>query len=174
MESSRLQRGFCKKYTDGGEKAKQKEIDDHHNELIKEHLSQMPRDELVNLLTCLLPIVRLDAAENRYLVGAEVKKLVHKSDRVLVQTGGGFSEIGDHLNQYAIRESLVIWKAMTRHSLTFSEAITGMLLQNKADKRVITAFREEVSDDMDSLFIIVVSLYRTKHARRSSVKQALV
>lgn len=47
--------------------------------------------ELSSLAICLLPIANL--GDHRFLIGAEVKKIIVKKDKILVRTGGGFCTI---------------------------------------------------------------------------------
>ena len=48
----------------------------------KQLLRKMSVKELGILLSCLLPLAKID--EQRYLIGAEAKNLVVKKDRILV------------------------------------------------------------------------------------------
>jgi hypothetical protein len=76
----------------------------------KQLLAQMSIKELSSLACCLLPIANL--GDHRFLIGAESKKIIIKSDQVLLRTGGGFCTIEEHIKKYALSECLVIWRMM--------------------------------------------------------------
>ena len=118
----------------------------------------MSHTELVKIIACLLPIVRL--SEGRYLVGAEVKKLIKKTDRVLVQTGGGFSQLYEHLCAYAMREAIVIWKAMMKHNISYSQAIQGLLIQAKAKNETVRSFNDGLTTEIDDLFEVLITIFK--------------
>ena len=66
--------------------------------------------ELGALLCCLLPIAKV--GELKYMIGTEAKKIIVKSDKVLIRTGGGFMPLEEHINKYALSECLIIWRMM--------------------------------------------------------------
>ena len=70
----------------------------------------MSARELGDLLCCLLPIAKV--GDLKYMIGTEAKKIIVKSDMVLIRTGGGFMPLEEHINKYALSECLIIWRTM--------------------------------------------------------------
>jgi len=66
--------------------------------------------ELAILLSCLMPIAKI--SDNKYLIGAEKKEVVFKSDRILIKGATGFKDSRKFIARYALSECLVIWRTM--------------------------------------------------------------
>ena len=101
----------------------------------KELLCRMNVKELGALLCCLLPLAKL--GELRYMFGTESKKLVVKSDKVLIRTGGGYCTVQEHLAKYALSECLIIWRTMQQKEITFNETIMNLLELHGATQEMI-------------------------------------
>lgn len=66
--------------------------------------------ELGILLSCLMPLVKI--SDNKFLLGAEKKEFVIRSDRILVKGATGFKDSREFISRYALSECLVIWRTM--------------------------------------------------------------
>jgi len=48
----------------------------------------------------------------RYMLGASVKEIIVKSDRILIKGSTGFEELNNFIARYALSECLIIWRLM--------------------------------------------------------------
>ena len=69
----------------------------------------------------------VQVSENRYLIGATVKEIVVKTDRILIKGSTGFEELNTFISRYALSECLIIWRIMQQRSLTYRETIVSLL-----------------------------------------------
>jgi len=72
-----------------------------------------------------MPLAKIN--ETTYLIGAEKKEIVVRSDRVLVKGGNGFKELKSFIARYAISECLVIWRVMKQKQLSYRETVINLL-----------------------------------------------
>ena len=133
-------------------------IDSFH--FSKALLARMSIKELGILLSCLLPLVQV--SENRYLIGATVKEIVVKTDRILIKGSTGFEELNTFIARYALSECLIIWRIMQQRSLTYRETIVSLLKLKGAKPKLITKYEREASTDVSDLFEVIASLIKTK------------
>ena len=126
----------------------------------KELLCKMSIRELGSLLCCLLPIAKV--GELKYMIGTECKKIIVKSDKVLIRTGGGFMPLEEHIYKYALSECLIIWRTMQQKNLNFNESVVNLLALHGAPESLIEQYQEETTDDISDLFEVIASLVKQK------------
>ena len=114
-------------------------------------LGEMPSKELGILLSCLLPLVKVD--ENRYLFGVEVRNIIVKSDRILIKGGAsGFMEFREYIREFALSHCLVLWRMMREKNLSYREAILQLLKLKGAKPKTIAKYDKELQTDTSDLF----------------------
>ena len=105
-QTMRLNRGDCQR-----DPSLQRKLSDPRQfRYSKELLCKMSIRELGALLCCLLPTAKIGAL--KYMIGTESKKIIVKSNMVLIRTGGGFMPLEEHIQKYALSECLIIWRMM--------------------------------------------------------------
>ena len=124
--------------------------------------------DLGALLCCLLPIAKL--GELRYMIGTESKKIIVKSDKVLIRTGGGFMPLEEHINKYALSECLIIWRTMQQKNLNFTETVVNLLSLHGAQESLIELYQEETTEDISDLFEVIASLIKQKELQKYEIK----
>lgn len=128
----------------------------------------MSTRELGSLLCCLLPIAKV--GEFKYMIGTECKKIIVKSDKVLIRTGGGFMPLEEHINKYALSECLIIWRTMQQKNLNFNESVVNLLALHGAQESLIEQYQEETTDDISDLFEVIASLVKQKELQKYEIK----
>jgi len=114
-------------------------------------LGKMPSKELGILLSCLLPLVKVE--ENRYLFGVEARNIIVKKDRILIQGGAsGFMEFREYISRFALSHCLVLWRMMKQKNLTYREAILQLLKLKGAKPKTIAKYDKELQTDTSDLF----------------------
>ena len=98
----------------------------------------MTAKELGQLLCCLLPLAKIE--DKRYMIGAEAKKIVVTSDKVMIRTGGGFCTLEEHIEKYALSECLVIWRTMQQKHITFNETVVNLLELHGASEELVEQY----------------------------------
>ena len=124
----------------------------------KQLLCTMSARELGDLLCCLLPIAKV--GDLKYMIGTEAKKIIVKSDMVLIRTGGGFMPLEEHINKYALSECLIIWRTMQQKNLNFNETVVNLLALHGADDSLLEQYQEETTDDISDLFEVIAALIK--------------
>ena len=74
------------------------------------------------------------------MIGAEAKKIIVKSDKVMIRTGGGFCNIEEHIEKYALSECLIIWRTMQQKSITFNETVVNLLQLHGASEELVEQY----------------------------------
>ena len=91
----------------------------------KQVLVRMSTKELGILLSCLMPIVQVEEA--RYMIGAAMKEIIVKKDRIMIKGSTGFEELNTFISRYALSECLVIWRIMQQQNITYRETVVNLL-----------------------------------------------
>ena len=79
------------------------------------------------LLSCLMPLIKIDAAKSQYLIGTTKRELVVTSDRIRIKGAGGGEDVKDYVARYALSECLVIWRMMQEKHLSYREVVINLL-----------------------------------------------
>ena len=58
----------------------------------------------------MLPVVKIDV--DRFLIGTQVKTLLVKSDKLVLSTGGGFTELASYLKKNSVLQSIKFAKVL--------------------------------------------------------------
>lgn len=126
----------------------------------KELLCRMNTKQLGILMSCLMPLAKID--KQHYLVGAEKKQIVVRSDRVLIKGSTGFEELKAFIARYALSECLVIWRIMQQKNLSYRETVMNLLQLKGAKPKVVTKYATECSDDVSELFEVIATIIKQK------------
>lgn len=109
-------------------------------------------NELEHCLKGLVPIIRV--AENRFLFGTTVKTVQLKSEKIMVQVGGGSISLAEHWRAIAVTETIKLNKLIAQSNskkMTCSKAVRHLLERNYASQEVVEDFMVE-ADTLDALF----------------------
>ena len=109
-------------------------------------------NELEHCLKGLVPIIRV--AENRFLFGTTVKTVQLKSDKIMVQVGGGSISLAEHWRAIAVTETIKLNKLIAQSNskkMTCSKVVRHLLERNYASQEVVEDFMVE-ADTLDALF----------------------
>ena len=112
-------------------KAKQPESENKHA-----FIDIMNEEEIHQLLTSLLPIVKLEPG--KYMIGTEKKPIQIKSDRLYIRVGGGYMSLEDYIKQNGPFECIKLNKVMRDKNFSFKEAVKFYLDKHKASKKVVS------------------------------------
>ena len=126
----------------------------------KQVLARMSIKELGILLSCLMPIVQVEEA--RYMIGAAIKEIIVKKDRILIKGSTGFEELNTFIARYALSECLVIWRVMQQQGLSYRDTVVNLLQLKGANSKLTAKYKKECSDDVSELFEVIASLIKQK------------
>ena len=126
----------------------------------KQVLARMSIKELGILLSCLMPIVQVEEA--RYMIGAAIKEIIVKKDRIMIKGSTGFEELNTFIARYALSECLVIWRIMQQQGLSYRDTVVNLLQLKGANSKLTAKYKKECSDDVSELFEVIASLIKQK------------
>jgi len=82
-------------------------------------VEDLPDEVIDKCLRLLIPIVKIDAARQTYLVGTQKRQIMMKSTSLIVRMSNGFMGLDAYLDQEAETECLAIWKIMEEKQLSY-------------------------------------------------------
>ena len=110
-----------------------------------ELLNVMDEHELAMTLISMLPIIKLNN-EGKYMIGAEAKTIIVKTDRLFIRVGGGYDTLEDFIKQNAPFECIKIYKVQRDKQVTYPEAVKFYLTKHKATNKIIAEFLKEADE----------------------------
>lgn len=106
-------------------------------------------DTLEHCIKGLIPIVRV--SDQKFLFGTSVKNVQLRSDKLLVQVGGGHIPVADHWRAVAVSETIKMNKLIVQQRTTASKITKDALERNGAHQSSVQVFME-LASALDSLF----------------------
>ena len=124
---------------------------------------QLSLQVLCQLLATFMPIAKL-AKEDSYLIGTEAKQMIVRGDKCMVRVGGGYADIKDYYNKYAIKQCVSLYQRIKSSNSTFKKTIVELLEKNKAAPEVINAYLAKSASWVatDYLFKLLSNLVEVK------------
>jgi len=101
-----------------------------------EFVDKCDTEDVHQLLTALLPIIKLDNG-GKYMIGTLKHTIQIKSDRLFIRVGGGYATLEEYLKQNAPFECIKIAKVMRDKQCNYKDAVTFYLEKHKAAKNVM-------------------------------------
>ena len=77
-------------------------------------LRNLSKEQMKQLLCAMQPVVKID--ENRFLIGTQIKTLHVKQNKLVLSTGGGFTELKTWIKKNAVLQSIKLSKVMAETS----------------------------------------------------------
>lgn len=84
-----------------------------------EYLYIMEETELDEVVRAMLPIVKVDAEKNKYMIGTVCHVVQVKTDRLLIRVGGGYQTLEEFIHQNGPFEVIKIHKVMRQEHKSF-------------------------------------------------------
>lgn len=115
----------------------------------------------------MLPIIKLEGQDGKYMIGTQKQSIQIKSDRLFIRVGGGYATLEEYLKQNGPFECIKLAKVMRDQKCGYKDAVTFYLNKHKAAKNVMKEWL--TSDDNNTeLFDKTISRMRTCQDEKSA------